>query len=189
MSIEIANESGMDVPEEDLVGVARFVIGRMDVHPAAELSMVLVDLDTMADLHMRWMDLPGPTDVMSFPMDELEPGGRPDSPEPGPSMLGDIVLCPEFALDQATKAGHSLDHELALLTVHGVLHLLGYDHAEPAEEKEMFTLQAQLLEQWYEELRDEQRRAELAARDARLLDKTGFVAPEEGRSRPGDAHA
>ena len=81
MSIEISNESGMDVSEEDLLDVARFVIARMDVHPAAELSMVLVDLDTMADLHVRWMDLPGPTDVMSFPMDELEPGGRPDAPE------------------------------------------------------------------------------------------------------------
>ena len=67
MSIEVSNESGLDVSEGELISVARFVIGRMDVHPAAELSMVLVDLDTMADLHMRWMDLPGPTDVMSLP--------------------------------------------------------------------------------------------------------------------------
>ena len=105
--------------------------------------MVLLDTAAMADLHMRWMDLPGPTDVMSFPMDELEPGGRPDAPEPGPAMLGDIVLCPEFAAEQAAAAGHSLGHELALLTIHGVLHLLGYDHAEPDEEKEMFALQRQ----------------------------------------------
>ncbi|MCX4097547.1 rRNA maturation RNase YbeY [Nocardia sp. alder85J] len=175
MSIEIANESGIDVSEEELVSVARFVIGRMDVHPAAELSMVLVDLDTMSDLHVRWMDLPGPTDVMSFPMDELEPGGRPDSAEPGPSMLGDIVLCPEFAAEQATRAGHSLDQELALLTVHGVLHLLGYDHAEPEEEKVMFGLQNRLLAEWYESLREAQRRAELAERDRRLLGKTGFT--------------
>ena len=97
MSIEVSNESGIDVSEEELVSVARFVIGKMNVNPAAELSMVLLDTAAMADLHMRWMDLPGPTDVMSFPMDELEPGGRPDAPEPGPSMLGDIVLCPEFA--------------------------------------------------------------------------------------------
>ena len=84
MSIEVSNESGIDVSEDELISVARFVIAQMDVHPAAELSMVLVDIDTMADLHMRWMDLPGPTDVMWFPMDELEPGGRPDAPEPGP---------------------------------------------------------------------------------------------------------
>ena len=101
MSIEVSNESGIDVSEEELISVARFVIAKMDVNPAAELSMVLLDTAAMADLHMRWMDLPGPTDVMSFPMDELEPGGRPDAPEPGPSMLGDIVLCPEFAAKQA----------------------------------------------------------------------------------------
>ncbi|RMI32923.1 rRNA maturation RNase YbeY [Nocardia stercoris] len=174
MSIEIANESGIDVSEEELVSVARFAIGKMDVHPAAELSMVLVDLDTMADLHMRWMDLPGPTDVMSFPMDELEPGGRPDGAEPGPSMLGDIVLCPEFAAGQAEKAGHPLAYELALLTVHGVLHLLGYDHAEPEEEKEMFALQNQLLAAWYESQLEAERRAAAAERDRSLLGKTGF---------------
>ncbi len=83
MSIEVSNESGIDVSETELVSVARFVIGKMDVNPGAELSMVLLDTAAMADLHMRWMDLPGPTDVMSFPMDELEPGGRPDAPEPG----------------------------------------------------------------------------------------------------------
>ena len=79
MSIEVSNESGLDVSEEELISVARFVIRKMKVNPAAELSMVLLDLNAMADLHMRWMDLPGPTDVMSFPMDELEPGGRPDA--------------------------------------------------------------------------------------------------------------
>src|ERR1700755_1888336 len=84
MSIEVSNESGLDVSEDELVSVARFVIRKMKVHPGAELSMVLLDTAAMADLHMRWMDLPGPTDVMSFPMDELEPGGRPDASEPGP---------------------------------------------------------------------------------------------------------
>ncbi|MFD4368199.1 rRNA maturation RNase YbeY [Rhodococcus sp. NPDC058521] len=181
MSIEVSNESGVDVSEGELISVARFVIARMDVHPAAELSMVLVDSATMADLHMRWMDLPGPTDVMSFPMDELEPGGRPDAPEPGPSMLGDIVLCPSFAADQADKAGHPLAHELALLTVHGVLHLLGYDHAEPEEEKEMFGLQNRLLEDWYDDLRRAERDAALAARDQKLLGTTGFFDGTEPR--------
>lgn len=148
MTIEVSNESSLDVSEVELISVARFVLAAMDINPHAELSIVLVDTATMADLHLRWMDLPGPTDVMSFPMDELEPGGRPDAPEPGPSLLGDIVLCPEFAAQQATAGGHSLGHELGLLTVHGVLHLLGYDHAEPNEEKEMFALQHRLLEDW-----------------------------------------
>lgn len=174
MSIEVANESGLDVSEEELISVARFVITKMNVNPAAELSMVLLDTTAMADLHMRWMDLPGPTDVMSFPMDELEPGGRPDAPDPGPSMLGDIVLCPEFAADQAAAAGHSLGHELALLTVHGVLHLLGYDHGEPEEEKEMFALQRELLEQWVAEQVELYHRDRQLERDRRLLDKSRY---------------
>jgi probable rRNA maturation factor len=172
VSIEVSNESGLDVSEEELISVARYVIARMNINPAAELSMVLLDSAAMADLHMRWMDLPGPTDVMSFPMDELEPGGRPDAPEPGPSMLGDIVLCPEFAAQQATTAGHSLGHELALLTVHGVLHLLGYDHAEPAEEKEMFALQSQLLEEWVAEQVEAYHQERQTEKDSRLLDKS-----------------
>ncbi|MCK0173536.1 MULTISPECIES: rRNA maturation RNase YbeY [Mycobacteriaceae] len=172
MSIEVSNESGMDVSEEELISVARFVIDKMKVHPAAELSMVLLDTSSMADLHMRWMDLPGPTDVMSFPMDELEPGGRPDAPDPGPAMLGDIVLCPEFAAKQAETAGHSLGHELALLTVHGVLHLLGYDHAEPDEEKEMFALQRELLEEWVAEQVEAYHQDRQLERDRRLLDKS-----------------
>ena len=174
MSIEVSNESGLDVSEEELVSVARFVIRKMNVHPAAELSMVLLDTAAMADLHMRWMDLPGPTDVMSFPMDELEPGGRPDAPEPGPSMLGDIVLCPQFAADQAAKVGHTLGQELALLTVHGVLHLLGYDHAEPDEEKEMFALQRQLLEEWVSDQVEAYHQDRQTEKDRRLLDKSRY---------------
>lgn len=156
MSIEFINESGYDgVNEEMLIDVCSYALGRLDVNPDAECTITAVDLDTIADLHVRWMDLEGPTDVMSFPMDELNPGatgGRPDAAEAGPAMLGDIVLCPEFAQRQATAAGHSLGHELALLTVHGCLHLLGYDHTTAAEEKEMFGLQNELLADWYEDL-------------------------------------
>lgn len=156
MSIEFINESGFDgVNEEMLIDVCSYALGRLDVNPDAECTITAVDLQTIADLHVRWMDLEGPTDVMSFPMDELTPGatgGRPDAPEPGPAMLGDIVLCPEFAQRQANAAGHSLGHELALLTVHGCLHLLGYDHTTAAEEKEMFGLQNELLADWYEDL-------------------------------------
>lgn len=172
MSIEVSNESGIDVSEAELISVARFVIAQMQVNPAAELSMVLLDTAAMADLHMRWMDLPGPTDVMSFPMDELEPGGRPDSGEPGPAMLGDIVLCPPFAAEQAKAAGHPLAHELALLTVHGVLHLLGYDHAEPDEEKEMFALQNRLLAEWYRDQEKLYHRNRQGEKDRYLLDRS-----------------
>ncbi|MDI3314043.1 MAG: rRNA maturation RNase YbeY [Mycobacterium sp.] len=174
MSIEVANESGYDVSETELISVARFVLDRMGVNPAAELSLLLLDTAAMADLHLRWMDLPGPTDVMSFPMDELEPGGRPDAPEPGPSMLGDVVLCPEFAAEQAAAAGHSLGQELALLTIHGVLHLLGYDHAEPDEEEEMFALQHRLLEEWVADQVEAYEQARQAEKDRRLLDKSRY---------------
>jgi probable rRNA maturation factor len=174
VSIEVSNESGLDVSEVELISIARFVLAKLNVNPGAELSMVLLDTAAMADLHMRWMDLPGPTDVMSFPMDELEPAGRPDSPEPGPAMLGDIVLCPQFAAGQAETAGHSLGHELALLTVHGVLHLLGYDHAEPNEEKEMFALQRRLLEEWVADQVEVYRKETQTERDRRLLDKSRY---------------
>lgn len=155
MSIEVFNESGVEsVNEQMLIDVLSFALGEMDVHPDAEASIHIVDLATIAELHVRWLDLEGPTDVMSFPMDELSPGGggRPDADVPGSSMLGDIVLCPQFAEKQAVAAGHGLDHELALLTVHGCLHLLGYDHATPDEEREMFALQNELLADWYDDL-------------------------------------
>ncbi|AKK06630.1 putative rRNA maturation factor [Corynebacterium mustelae] len=151
MTIEVINESGYPgVNEESLIDVTTFVLGEMDVHPQAEVTISIVDIPTMSDLHVRWMDLEGPTDVMSFPMDELTPGmGRPDAPDSGPAMLGDIILCPEFAEKQAEKAGHDLGHELCLLTTHGCLHLLGYDHVVPAEEQKMFALQNELLADWY----------------------------------------
>jgi probable rRNA maturation factor len=94
------------------------------------------------------MDEPGPTDVLSFPMDELRPARAEDDNEPTPGLLGDIVLCPEVAEKQAVAAGHSTAHELDVLTTHGILHLLGYDHAEPEEHEEMFGLQNELLEGW-----------------------------------------
>jgi len=143
MSIEVNNESGHEVDEAEFAALARFVLDQMHVHPQTDLSILFVDTDVMTDLHVKWMDEPGPTDVLSFPMDELRPG-RADEPTPA-GLLGDVVLCPEVAVEQARTAGHSTAEELLLLTTHGILHLLGYDHAEPEEEKEMFGLQRQLL--------------------------------------------
>jgi probable rRNA maturation factor len=155
MSIEVNNESGVAVDEAALARLGRFVLDVMDVNPLAELSIVLLDADAMAALHVQWMDLPGPTDVMAFPMDGAEgpdqrfdpsaPGGEP---APGESMLGDVVLCPAVAADQAASAGHSAEAELHLLCTHGVLHLLGYDHGDPDEEREMFELQARIVQDW-----------------------------------------
>jgi probable rRNA maturation factor len=146
MTIEVVNESDVDVDVETLGRQARFVIERLRIHPQAELSVVLVGEEAMADLHVRWMNEPGPTDVLSFPMDELRRPGDDEEPEPG--MLGDVVICPQVAQRQAQAAGHARDDEMALLLTHGILHLIGYDHAEPEEHTEMFGLQARLLAEW-----------------------------------------
>jgi probable rRNA maturation factor len=153
VSVEVANESGVAIDELRLVGVARHVLDAMRIHPLAELSILLVDEGEMAVLHERWMDEPGPTDVLSFPMDELRPG-RVDADleiddDVAAAMLGDVVLCPAVADKQGRAAGHSVQDELELLCTHGILHLLGFDHAEPDEEKEMFVLQRDLLTAWH----------------------------------------
>ena len=156
MSVEVNNESCAEVDEHALAELGRFVLDALRIDPLADVSVLLVDADTMAALHEQWMDLPGPTDVMAFPMDAANgPGERfdPSAPpgtddHPGAAMLGDVVLCPAVAADQASSAGHSTEAELHLLCTHGILHLLGYDHAEPEEEREMFELQARLVQEW-----------------------------------------
>jgi probable rRNA maturation factor len=178
VSIEIANESGVAVDEARLAGLARHVLDGMRVHPLAELSVLLVDEAAMADLHQRWLGEPGPTDVLAFPMDELRPpppGGSqgehaPD--EDSEALLGDVVLCPQLAIEQARKADHSVQDELDLLCTHGILHLLGYDHAEPEEHATMFGIQDRLLAQWRSE-RDDGGAA-------------GRAEPEAGRESKGE---
>jgi probable rRNA maturation factor len=150
VSVEVANEAGIEVDEAGLSALAQFVLDRMGIHPLAELSILLVDTAAMAELHEKWMDEPGPTDVLAFPLDELRPP-REDDSEPEPGLLGDVVLCPEVAASQARAAGHSVVDELNLLCVHGILHLLGYDHAEPADEREMFGLQGRIVVAWQEQ--------------------------------------
>ncbi|WP_062518452.1 rRNA maturation RNase YbeY [Demequina gelatinilytica] len=141
--IEVNNETDATVDEVEFAELARYVLAQMHVADGAELAIMFVDEEAMEQLHLQWMDEPGPTDVLSFPMDELRPG-TPDQPTPA-GLLGDIVVCPSVAARQAATAGHSAEEEMLLLTTHGLLHLLGYDHVEPEEEKEMFALQRNLL--------------------------------------------
>jgi len=172
MSIEVLDESGRTVDVTDLSRLARFAMDRMRVHPQAELCIKLVDEATIAELNEQWMDKTGPTDVLAFPMDELRPGLVDEEPEEG--VLGDLVVCPEVAQRQADEArakgqaGHGTVEEIELLTVHGILHLLGYDHAEPEEHREMFGLQAHLLAEWQ------------AARRGETLPGDEVDGPEEG---------
>lgn len=143
MSVEVLNETEYQIDGVEFQELADYVLRALHVSPAAEMSVIFVEPDAISALHERWLDLEGPTDVMSFPMDELRPGSADAPTEAG--ILGDIVICPEVAQAQAANAGHSSTEEMLLLTVHGILHLLGYDHAEKDEEKEMFALQRKLL--------------------------------------------
>lgn len=142
MGIEIANNSGIACNEDKIVDVAAFALDKMGIHPDSDLGITLVDEDEITKLHVQWMNLPGPTDVLSFPMDELKPFSASD----GPGIIGDIVICPQFAAKQAVS--HSVADEISLLTVHGVLHLLGFDHVEEEEHKVMFGLQDKTLAEW-----------------------------------------
>jgi probable rRNA maturation factor len=137
--IEIENRSGQLAPESDVLKLLQFSIKELGLHPECELTLAFINDAEMEELHVKWMDLAGTTDVMSFPMDEL----RPNDPEPG--ILGDIVISPLVARSQAEKAGHSYEHEVKILAAHGLLHLLGYDHQELEEERVMFALQEDLV--------------------------------------------
>ena len=141
MTIDVTNRSGVAAPETEIESLLTFGIDYMDLHPECELSVTFVDDQEMEELHIKWMDEPGTTDVLSFPMDM--PEGKRDA-----VMLGDIVIDPIVAAKQAATAGHSTEHEIYILAAHGLLHILGYDHADKDEEKIMFELQETIVKKW-----------------------------------------
>lgn len=142
MSVDVLNESRWNIDPEVFSQLGLWVMDQLHVSTHSDLTIIFNEPDAMEELHLKWMNLEGPTDVMSFPMDELRPGNGTELVE---GMLGDIVLCPAVAAVQAQSAGHSTIEELLLLTIHGCLHLTGFDHSTPEEEREMFGLQRQLL--------------------------------------------
>lgn len=142
MTIEIINRSGIAYSDGDLMSLLKFGMAELGLNPECDLDVLLVDEEEMTQLHVKWMDEPGPTDVLTFPMDEL----RPNTQEAG--ILGDIVLCPRVAMDQAESTSHSLEHEMSILGVHGLLHIVGYDHSNKEDEKEMFELQESIVSRW-----------------------------------------
>jgi probable rRNA maturation factor len=142
MTIEITNRSGQLVPSDKCLSLLNFAYGKLELHPECDLNLTFIDDKEMQELHIKWMDLPGSTDVLSFPM---------DMPEDGEAVtLGDIVISPRFAEDQALKAGHSTNHEIFILAIHGLLHILGYDHEDVDDEKVMFALQEAIVSEWEE---------------------------------------
>lgn len=144
--IDLNNESGAEVDEERLVALATFALDQLRIHPQAELSILLVDEATMAAYHERYLGEPGPTDVMSFPMDELRTPAADEEPPVG--LLGDIVLCPSVTAAQAAENDRTPEEEADYLLIHGLLHLLGHDHAEPEEKAVMFGLNDRIIAAW-----------------------------------------
>ncbi|MEY3973598.1 MAG: hypothetical protein RJA71_910 [Actinomycetota bacterium] len=141
MTVEITNRSGALVPESQMVSLLDFGIEYMEFNPQCDISLTFVNPQEMEELHIKWMDEPGPTDVLSFPMD------MPESKD-DVVTLGDIVIAPAVAERQALAAGHSTEREIFILATHGLLHILGYDHADPDEEKVMFALQEKIVKEW-----------------------------------------
>lgn len=144
--ISVTNETDVACDTGALDSLAVFLLDRLRLHPGCELAITLVGEERMTDLHVEWMDEPGPTDVLSFPMDELRSADAGQPLEPG--VVGDIAMCPSVAAVQAADRGRSLDAELQFLMTHGFLHLIGYDHGDPEEQASMFSLQDAVYAEW-----------------------------------------
>jgi len=141
MTIEVTNTSGQLVPTAEMTSLMTHAMKALDLNPECDLNIAFVEDDYMTELHIKWMDEPGTTDVLSFPMDMPE--------EPGEAVtLGDIVISPVVAAAQALTQGHSTEHEIYILATHGLLHIIGYDHAYKNEEKVMFDLQEKIVTDW-----------------------------------------
>ena len=141
MTIEVTNTSGQLVPATEINSLLTFALLELELNPECEINVSFVDDEYMTELHVKWMDEPGTTDVLSFPMDMPEIAGEAVT-------LGDIVISPVVAADQALQQGHSREHEIFILATHGLLHIIGYDHADKAEEKVMFDLQEKIVRDW-----------------------------------------
>ncbi len=165
MTVDLNNESGLEVDSPGLVRLATFALDQLRIHPQAELSILLVDEETMSAYHEKYMGEPGPTDVLSFPMDELRPPD--DGEEPPEGLLGDIVLCPTVTNRQAAAHGRTPQEESEYLLVHGLLHLLGFDHAEPEDKADMFALKDKVIAAWATARPDPAERPDRTARPDR----------------------
>ncbi len=145
MDVFVANEQDdVGLEEVRLVDLARLAADEEGVDPRAEVSLLLVDRETMASLNERWLGEVGPTDVLAFPMDE-------GPIEEGPYLLGDVVICPAVASESAERSGGGVIEEVELLLVHGFLHLIGYDHVRPSDAKVMRHRERKILQRFARE--------------------------------------
>lgn len=141
MAVFVADEQSHRVDSDRLLRLASFVLHDQGVPDAMEVSLLFVEREVIAGLNAHHMGAEGPTDVLAFPID------MPGETGPGePTILGDVVICPQVAADQARTRGHDAGEEMELLVTHGLLHLLGHDHAESDERTAMFSLTDRLLQ-------------------------------------------
>jgi probable rRNA maturation factor len=152
----------VDVDLNGLVELAKAVLAAEKVKGDCELAITFVDETSIAELNKEFLGEDGPTDVLAFPIDDeiVESGRSPDSGSTGPDrpdmdpgevpiLLGDVMVCPAVAARNAAERNKTTDDELALLVVHGILHVLGMDHADPQEEATMFAKQDDLLARFH----------------------------------------
>jgi probable rRNA maturation factor len=144
--VTITNESVVPCDLDAIAAMLAHHMPRTGVDPASAVDVLLVDEPRMTELHEHWMGEPGPTDVLSFPMDEVRGAAQGEPLTFG--MLGDIVICSPIAVRQAQAKSIPVDEEIAFLITHGYLHLVGFDHADAGEYAAMFGLQDELLAEW-----------------------------------------
>jgi probable rRNA maturation factor len=148
VNIFLADEQTEPIATGPIVAIAERVLKSEGIPDNAELAVVLVGKEEMAGYNQRFMERSGPTDVLAFPVDLLIPGEIPSTIANGePLSLGDIFICPDVVEEQADELGVSLDDEMALIVTHGILHLLGYDHSDPADAAKMSARERELLKQ------------------------------------------
>ena len=146
MNIFLADEQTEPVTTDRVVAIAERVLLAERLPDNAEVAIVLVGEEEMARYNQRFMERSGPTDVLAFPVDQFVPGEIPTTIANGqPLSLGDIFICPTVVKNQAVELGISLEDEMALIVTHGILHLLGYDHADPADAAVMSVKERNLL--------------------------------------------
>jgi probable rRNA maturation factor len=143
IEVFVANEqSDVSIEERRLISLMRLAALEEGVDPRAEVTVLLVERSAMASLKEKWLGEPGATDVLAFPMDEQVPDDEP-------YIIGDIVVCPDVAREQATASGDKVTEEVDLLLVHGFLHLLGYDHVRPQDARSMRHRERKILGEFY----------------------------------------
>ena len=138
--LQVDDEFQSALPEKRLEQAALETLRQAQAPKAADLTIVLTGDETLQSLNLEFMGIDAPTDVLSFPADLIDP-------DTGQRYLGDVLISVPRAQAQAPENGQSLQDEILLLAVHGVLHLLGYDHAEPAEKEQMWARQSSVLRQ------------------------------------------